>query len=98
MQQRQECLGPIHTVIGTCVAILLKHRNPKLSLLQKIISLVLYAGHASKQVHKSLQEMILIHNAWLHATGVRTSPEAEPLNVPFTITAFGRQAGYGLRC
>ena len=44
-----------HIVIGTCVAILLKHRNPKLSLLQKIISLVLYAGHASKQVHKCLK-------------------------------------------
>lgn len=39
-----------HIVIGTCVAILLKHRNPKMSLLQKIISLLLYAGHASKQV------------------------------------------------
>lgn len=44
-----------HIVIGTCAAILLKHRNAKLSLLQKIISLVLYAGHASKQVHKSLK-------------------------------------------
>ena len=40
----------LHIVIGTCVAILLKHRNPKASLLQKIVSLVLYAGHASKQV------------------------------------------------
>ena len=39
-----------HIVVGTCVAILLKHRNPKMSLLQKIISLLLYAGHASKQV------------------------------------------------
>ena len=39
-----------HLVIGTCAAILLKHRNAKMSLLQKIISLVLYAGHASKQV------------------------------------------------
>ena len=40
-----------HVVIGICVAILLKHRNHKMSLLQKIISLVLYAGHASKQVY-----------------------------------------------
>lgn len=39
-----------HIVVGTCVAILLKHRNPKMSLLQRIISLVLYAGHTSKQV------------------------------------------------
>ena len=40
----------VHIVVGTCVAILLKHRNPKMSLLQKLISLVLYAGHTSKQV------------------------------------------------
>ena len=50
-----------HIVIGICVAILLKHRNPKMSLLQKIISLVLYAGHASKQVCNSLKYMS-IHN------------------------------------
>lgn len=39
-----------HIIICTCVSILLKHRNPKISLLHKIISLVLYAGHAYKQV------------------------------------------------
>ena len=39
-----------HIVVGTCVAILLKHCNPKMSLLQGIISLVLYVGHTSKQV------------------------------------------------
>ncbi len=37
-------------VISTCAAVLLNHRNPKMSLLQKIISLILYAGHSSKQV------------------------------------------------
>lgn len=36
--------------IGTCAAILMKHRNAKMSLVQKIISMILYAGHASKQV------------------------------------------------
>ena len=46
-----------HIVVGTCAAILLKHRNPKMSLLQKIISFVLYAGHASKQVCS----LLLIH-------------------------------------
>lgn len=39
-----------HIIICTCAAILLKHRNPKMSLLQKIISIILYAGHTSKQV------------------------------------------------
>ena len=33
-----------------CFAIIIKHRNPTLNLLQKIISLVLYSGHSSKQV------------------------------------------------
>ena len=39
-----------NAVIGMCVAILLKQRNPMMSLLQKIISLVLYSSHTSKQV------------------------------------------------
>ena len=38
------------TVVGVCAAIILKHRQPKMNLLQKIISLILYAGHASKKV------------------------------------------------
>ena len=39
-----------NVVIGICSAILLNHRNPKMNLIQKIISLILYAGHSSKQV------------------------------------------------
>lgn len=37
-------------VMGMCAAILLKHRFPKMSLVQKIMSLVLYGGHSGKQV------------------------------------------------
>lgn len=37
-------------VIGMCAAILLKHRFFKMSLVQRIISLILYAGHSGKQV------------------------------------------------
>lgn len=37
-------------VIGMCAAILLNHHNPKMNLVQKINSLILYAGHSSKQV------------------------------------------------
>ena len=44
------CRSNTNAVVGTCTAILLKHRNPKMGLLQKIISLILYSGHASKQV------------------------------------------------
>ena len=38
------------TVIGFCVAILLKYRYSKMSVLQRIISVILYAGHTSKMV------------------------------------------------
>ena len=37
-------------VIGICSAILLNYRNPRMNLIQKIISLILHAGHSSKQV------------------------------------------------
>jgi len=33
-----------------CAALMLKHRFTEMSLVQKIISLVLYAGHSDKQV------------------------------------------------
>ena len=41
--------------IGMCFAMILKHRNPNLNLLQKIISLILFSGHASKQVCYTLR-------------------------------------------
>lgn len=50
-------------VTGMCAAILLKHRNPKMSLVQKVVSLVLYAGHASKQVKQlaaCIQHVVLV--------------------------------------
>ena len=37
-----------NAIIGMCATILLKHRYSKMSLVQKIISTILYAGHTSK--------------------------------------------------
>ena len=37
-------------IICVIVAVILKFRYPKMSLIQKVISCVLYAGHCSKQV------------------------------------------------
>ena len=37
-------------VVCVCAAILLKHRFAKMSLLQKVLSLIFYAGHSGKQV------------------------------------------------
>ena len=41
-------------IIGMCASILLKHRYSKMSLVQKILSVILYAGHTSKQVSTTL--------------------------------------------
>lgn len=40
-------------VIGMCAAILLNHQDPRMNLVQKINSLILYGGHCSKQVWSS---------------------------------------------
>ena len=37
-------------VMGFCSAIILKHRYDRMNLVQKILSLVMYSGHAGKQV------------------------------------------------
>jgi len=38
-------------IIGMCASILLKHRYIRMSSVQKILSIILYAGHTSKQVN-----------------------------------------------
>ena len=47
-------------VIGMCLAILLKHRNPQMNLVQKIIAIVLYSGHSSKKVNLYIRNTLLI--------------------------------------
>ena len=37
-------------VVGMCAAIILKHRYPMMCLVQKVLSLILYAGHTGMQV------------------------------------------------
>ena len=37
-------------VVGMCVAMLLKYRSDRMSLIHKIIGLILYMGHSGKQV------------------------------------------------
>ena len=39
-----------NAVIGTCAAILLHHHNTHMNLVQRIVSTLLYGGHAPKQV------------------------------------------------
>ena len=40
-------------VLGICAALLLRHRNHHLNLVQRIMSLILHCGHAGKQVRFS---------------------------------------------
>ena len=44
----------VKIVVCMCVALLLRSRNPRMNLIQKMLSLILYAGHASKQVNQLL--------------------------------------------
>ena len=37
-------------VLGMCAALILRHRNQHLNLVQRIISLILHSGHTGKQV------------------------------------------------
>ena len=43
--------GPVQPSICTCASILLKLRNPKVNLVQAMVSVVLKAGHANTQVY-----------------------------------------------
>ena len=38
-------------IVGLCASILINHQNQKMNLVQKINSLILYAGHTSKEVN-----------------------------------------------
>ena len=38
-------------VLGLCAAVLLRHRNHSMSLVQRILSVILHSGHVGKQVH-----------------------------------------------
>ena len=40
----------VDTLVSVCCAILLRGRSQKMNLLQRIISLILFCGHASKRV------------------------------------------------
>jgi len=61
------------SIVGLCASILIKQRNAKLSLVQKLISLILYAGHSSKEV---VTVFILIQNYPVYFIGASTTPAA----------------------
>ena len=50
----------VDTVVGVCCAILLRGRSQKMNLLQRIISLILFCGHASKRVSNTVNNKFYI--------------------------------------
>ena len=40
-------------IVGMCISLMCKHQNHKMSVVQKMLGLVLYAGHSAKQVRVS---------------------------------------------
>jgi len=59
-------------IICVCASVLLKYWCSRMSLFQKIVMLILYAGHCGKQVRQSCDEKsyteILLHNTGLFKT------------------------------
>ena len=54
-RKRKEKVGSTYrvkdeSIIGICAAIILHHQNPQMNLIQQIVSLLLYSGHAPKLV------------------------------------------------
>ena len=54
-------------VIGIIASILCKHRRPTASLLQRLVSLVLYSGHVSKSVSFSSSDHIIASHLHIHS-------------------------------
>ena len=85
VQKNKDC------VVGICAAVILKHRRPCMSLVQKLISIILYVGQSSKMViinirfkifmdaHvKTLQLKIVLCSKII---GISTVKANEPYNV-----------------
>ena len=76
-------------VIGLITAILCKHRRPSACLVQRLISVILYSGHASKRVslhlHVCTHFMIYIFtpNVYIPSIGVQTASKVA--TVPVTL-------------
>jgi len=49
-QKTNTSMPDSNTIISVCTAILCRHHRPSMSLLQRVVSLILYEGHSSKQV------------------------------------------------
>ena len=51
-------------VLGVCAAILLRHCNHHMNLVQRLISLILHSGHSAKQVCLFILKLLLKIHIW----------------------------------
>lgn len=58
-------------IIGICAAILLRHQNPQMNLIQRIVSLLLYSGHAPKLVSTNILKYNLALDLSFGFTSIR---------------------------
>lgn len=49
---------PDNTNIGVSAAILLRHKNHKMNLVQRLISVIMYCGHTNTQVVKNINVIV----------------------------------------
>ena len=63
------------TILGMCASILLRHKNANMNLFQRVVSVLLNAGHVSKQVE--LEVFLFMYNKLLDnvcATSIISTP------------------------
>ncbi len=69
------------TVVGVCAAILLRHRSQSMNLVQRMVSLLLYSGHAPKQVCLELPLRWLQFVMNVRFVGIFTAPKASDVSL-----------------
>lgn len=57
-KKQKSCTIDVDTLVSVCCAILLRGRSQKMNLFQRIISLILFCGHASKRVSNTLNNKL----------------------------------------
>lgn len=81
---KESTINKSKAVIGLCTALLCKLHHPGMSLVQKLLSVILYTGHSSKKVLKGCHNnFVLVPNDdHLHVSaGVYSPSKAQPYHV-----------------
>ena len=83
-----------NALIGLCISVICKHRNPSKALFQRVVSLVLYAWHSGKKVCNAiiiLFTFICAFNFKVNGLPVHVN---YPLKLTFTIIFYVQSTGF----